>query len=52
MEQRTGINRPERALGADTVPQRERKGNKKDVYSGQEWYVIARRTKYGENDNR
>lgn len=25
MEQRTGVNRPERALGADTVPRRERK---------------------------
>lgn len=25
MEQRTGVNRPERALGADTVPRREQK---------------------------
>lgn len=30
------VNRPERALGADTVPQRKRKGNREDVYSGQE----------------
>jgi len=47
VEQRAGVNRPERALGADTVPQRKRKGNREDVYSGQKWYVTARRTKHG-----
>lgn len=52
MEQRTGVNRPERALGADTVPQRKRKGNREDVNSGQEWCVTAWRTKYGKNDKR